>query len=68
MRINSPPFFAVLREGIRAYRAGNDGHNMPGIERCIEVLTPTMAAVPAGATPEERFVGHFVLGRCLAEK
>ena len=64
----APGFFAVLRDGIRAYRAGNNGHNMPGIERCIEVLTPAMVAAPAAASPDERFVGHFVLGRCLAEK
>jgi hypothetical protein len=64
----SSVFFPVLREGIRAYRAGNNGHNMPGIVRCIEVLAPAMGAVPAGTSPDERFVGHFVLGRCLAEK
>jgi hypothetical protein len=62
------PFLTVLRDGIRAYRAGNNGHNMPGIERCISVLTPAMGAVPSDAGPEERFVGHFVLGRCMAEK
>ena len=61
-------FLAVLRDGIRAYRAGNNGHNMAGIERCITVLTPAMAAVPPAASREERFVGHFVLGRCMAEK
>lgn len=64
----APEFLAVLREGILAYRAGNNGHNMPGIEKCISVLTPAMQAVPAGARAEERFNGHFVLGRCLAEK
>ena len=64
----APKFLAVLREGILAYRAGDNGHNMPGIERCIAVLTPAMEAVPAAANAEERFDGHFVLGRCLAEK
>ena len=64
----APEYQRVLREGILAYRAGNNGHNMPGIERCIAVLTPAMAAVPAAASAEERFDGHFVLGRCLAEK
>ena len=64
----APSFLAVLRDGIRAYRAGNYGHNMPGIERCIEILAPAMAAAPTAASSEDRFVGHFVLGRCLAEK
>jgi len=63
-----PEFRATLREGVRAYRLGNNGHNMPDIERCIAVLTPAMAAVPTGARQDEAFVGHFVLGRCLAEK
>ena len=65
---SAPEFQRVLREGILAYRAGNNGHNMPGIERCIAVLTPAMDAVPTAASAEERFDGHFVLGRCLAEK
>jgi hypothetical protein len=64
----APSFLSTLRDGLRAYRAGNNGHNMPAIERCIEILTPAMSAKPASATREQRFVGHFVLGRCLAEK
>jgi hypothetical protein len=64
----APEFLLVLRDGIRAYRAGNNGHHMPEIERCISVLAPAMAAAPAAASSDERFVGHFVLGRCLAEK
>lgn len=63
-----PTFFGTLREGIRAYRLGNNGHNMPEIERCVSVLNSAMGAVPAGARRDEQFVGHFVLGRCLAEK
>jgi len=63
-----PAFFATLREGVRAYRLGNNGHNMPEIERCISGLTVAMDKVPAGASRDEEFVGHFVLGRCLAEK
>jgi hypothetical protein len=63
----APEFQAVLRKGILAYREGDNGHNMPGIEKCISVLAPAMQAVPAGASAEERFTGHFVLGRCLAE-
>jgi hypothetical protein len=64
----APEFLASLRSGIRAYREGNNGHNMPGIERCIQVLTSAMRTPGAGVAREERFVGHFVLGRCLAEK
>jgi hypothetical protein len=65
---NSGAFGAALREGVRAYRAGNNGHNMPAIEHCISVLTPAMATAPANSTRDEQFVGHYVLGRCLAEK
>jgi hypothetical protein len=63
-----PAFFATLRDGIRAYRNGNEGHNMPEIERCIRVLAPAVAAMPAGASRDERFVANYVLGRCRAEK
>jgi hypothetical protein len=41
---------------------------MPGIERCIDVLAPVVSALPPEASRDERFVAHFVLGRCLAEK
>jgi hypothetical protein len=41
---------------------------MPSIERCIAVLSPAVDAIPAAASREERFVAHYVLGRCLAEK
>lgn len=61
-------FTPVLRDGLRHYRLGNNGHVMPEIERCIDVLTPAIGTVAASATPEEQFVGHYVLGRCLAEK
>src|SRR5258705_8382248 len=49
----APEYFAALQEGIRAYRVGNNGHNMPGIGRCITVLTPGMATAPAAASLEE---------------
>ena len=61
-------FGATLRDGVRAYRAGNNGHNMQGIERCIAVLSPAMRNAPSNSTRDEQFVGHFILGRCLAEK
>ena len=64
----SGAFGATLRDGIRAYRDGNDGHNMPEIKRCDAVLTPALRNVPAQATRDERFVAHYVLGRCLAEE
>ena len=60
-------FQTVLRDGVRAYRVGNYGHNRPGIERCIEVLRPVMRDVPANASTFDRFVGHYILGRCAAE-
>jgi hypothetical protein len=64
----APQFFTTLREGIRAYRNGHDGHVMPEIEHCISVLTPLMEYAPTNARKDELFVGHFVLGRCLAEQ
>lgn len=63
-----PEFVATLRDGIRAYRSGRNGHNMPGIERCVEILTPAVRNIPLRARPDERFVAHFLLGRCLAEQ
>jgi hypothetical protein len=64
---DAPQFSAMLRDGVRAYRLGNNGHNPPEIERCISILTPLVDSVPSSASRDERFVGHFVLGRCLAE-
>src|SRR5256885_4906003 len=64
----APEFFEHLREGIRAYRLGNNGHNMPEIDHCIAVLTSAMESVSSAARRDEEFVGHYVLGRCLAEK
>ncbi len=60
-------YFSTLRDGIRAYRDGRNGHNVPGVERCIAILEPLMSSVPEAARPDEVFVGHFVLGRCYAE-
>ena len=60
-------FGATLRDGIRAYRDGNDGHNMPEMKRCDAVLTPALRNIPAPVARDERFVAHYVLGRCLAE-
>ena len=63
-----PEWFAKVREGIRGFRVGDNGSVRPAIDYCIDVLTGAVASIPAAATPEERFVSHFVLGRCLAEK
>jgi hypothetical protein len=62
-----PAYFVTLRDGIRTYRNGHNGHNVPEIERCIRTLAPAIQAIPAAARPDERFVGHYIFGRCLAE-
>lgn len=61
----------ILRTGLRHYRLGNNGHNMPEIERCIDALAPHLegsAGPEWQPSREQRFIAHFVLGRCLAEK
>ncbi len=65
---SAPGFLLKLREGIRAYRLGNNGHTPPEIDRCISLLTALMDSVPPSARRDEAFVAHYVLGRCLAEK
>ena len=67
-RTRAPGFLEAVVVGVRAYRQGNFGHNMPGIERCIQILSPAVEHIPAAATTDERFTAHFVLARCLAEK
>lgn len=67
-RTKEPAFLTTVLDGVQAYRQGNFGHNMPGIERCIAVLTPAVRTAPPAATVAERFVAHFVLARCSAEK
>jgi hypothetical protein len=64
----SPKFLEKVMAGVRAYRQGNFGHNMPGVERCIEILSPAVHGIPATVNAEEHFILHFVLARCLAEK
>ncbi|HEX2779396.1 MAG TPA: hypothetical protein VHM30_07845 [Gemmatimonadaceae bacterium] len=64
---SAPQWFVQLREGIRAYRNGRNGHVMPEIEKCMRLLAPVTAAIPASARPDERLVAHYVLGRCRAE-
>jgi hypothetical protein len=63
-----PAFLSPLIEGLRAYRQGDFGHNMPGIDHCIAVLSPLVKNVPPAAAVGERFAAHFVLARCCAEK
>ena len=54
--------------GVRFYRAGNNGHYMPGIESCIATLEPLANADWPLATRDDGYLLHFVTGRCLAEK
>jgi hypothetical protein len=56
-----------LIRGIKSYRAGAFGHNMPAIEECIRILTPIDQKVPAFFDANDQFTLHFVLGRCYAE-
>jgi hypothetical protein len=67
-RTRAPEFLEAVVDGVRAYRQGRFGHNMPGIERCIQILSTAVRNIPAAATPDERYAAHFVLARCLAEK
>ncbi len=59
---------STLREGIRAYRTGANGHNMPGMAACTSILTPLAAGSPTPDSGDRTFLTHFVLGRCLAEQ
>jgi hypothetical protein len=63
----APEFLQALVTGVRAYRQGNFGHNMPGIELCEKTLSQAVHGIPASASAEEQFAAHFVLARCLAE-
>jgi len=56
-----------LWEGIHHYRNGQMGHNMDGIRAGIALLEPLSKAFPPEATLQDRFLTHFVLGRCHAE-
>lgn len=61
----------TLRTGLAHYRFGNNGHNMPEIERCIATLGPPLEGAATsswGPTRQQQFIAHYVLGRCLAEK
>lgn len=61
-------FTPALRDGLRAYRAGSMGGDVTAMEHCIAVLSPAMTTAAAVATREEQYTGHYVLGRCLAER
>jgi len=58
---------AQLWEGIRQYRLGNHGNNQGVIGRCIEILTATVPRLERPASRDDRYLAHFVLGRCHAE-
>ena len=61
------PEFRTLVEGLRHYRMGNMGHNMPEIEACIRTLRPLARRTLTDRPVEEQFLTYFVFGRCLAE-
>ena len=63
----APTFFNGLLAGIRAYRAGHNGRNIPSIRQCATILEPLAKKIPPEARTDERFVLHYVLGRCYAE-
>jgi hypothetical protein len=58
---------AVLRPGVRAYRVAGNGNDMSAIDRCVAILRPAMRDASLRASTRERFIGHFLLGRCYAE-
>lgn len=59
---------SVLRDAVRAYRAGANGHNMPQIEECIRLLKSLRSTDLTTGSPEFSYVAYFTLGRCSAEK
>ena len=59
---------SALIRGVRAYRAGSNGHNVPAVERCIATLDSVDNQGWPGATLDERLLLHFVHGRCLAQR
>lgn len=61
-------FTPVLRDGLRAYRAGSMSGDMTAMDHCIAVLSPAMTTAAAVATHEEQYTAHYLLGRCLAER
>lgn len=60
-------FDSTLREGIRQYRAGSNGQNVPELDACIRTLTPLADGTTTLPSGDAAFLVHFVLARCLAE-
>jgi hypothetical protein len=58
----------TVLDGVAAYRQGKFGHNMPKIEKGIEILSGVVSDISPKASVEERFAAHFALARCFAEK
>ncbi len=57
----------ALYQGLREYRMGNFGHNMPEIEKCIGTLSSLTKDISELSNNEEKFLSYFILGRCAAE-
>jgi hypothetical protein len=56
-----------LYKGLREYRLGNFGHNMPEIWKCIKTLSKVTKEVSKCEVKEDAFLAFFLLGRCSAE-
>jgi hypothetical protein len=56
-----------LYKGLREYRLGNFGNNMPEIRKCIKTLSKFTKEVSKFEVKEDAFLAFFLLGRCSAE-
>lgn len=59
---------SILRAGVRAYRSGANGHNMPGIDECIAVLSRLSPGDLRARSADFQYIAAYTLGRCSAEK
>jgi len=58
---------AQVWEGVRQYRLGNYGHDQEAIKSCIATLSTATPLLEQSVAPADRYLAHFVLGRCHAE-
>lgn len=63
-----PPFFDAICEALNHYRQGNFGHNPPGIDAAIAHFRRSESLATRETDDAARYVLHFFLARCLAEK
>lgn len=56
-----------LYEGIRQFRFGNYGHNMPEIKKCLKTLSRVSRKLGKKGDSENSYITHVFLGRCAAE-